>query len=265
MMQAVRVRPVLRPDPGPRRLLRAPRSGNVRWRCCSCCCLLERRITSVSRALLARFKARASFMFAGCCRWRSLAGDGCSGASRGHAPVVRRPGSQCSAFGQNGTVAERPIRLFGDPVLRTPCDAVDAFDDVLIRLVADLEETVSAPGRAGLAANQIGVSRRVFAYNIDGQVGHLVNPVVEATEGEQEDEEGCLSIPGLWYPLKRAQYVRARGIDQLGQPAIVEGEDLLARCIQHEVDHLNGRLFVDRLSGSARKLAMRDLREGFAS
>jgi Polypeptide deformylase len=103
--------------------------------------------------------------------------------------------------------------------------------------------TVSAPGRAGLAANQIGVSRRVFAYNIDGQVGHLANPVIEATEGEQEDEEGCLSIPGLWYPLKRAQYVRARGIDQLGQPAIVEGEDLLARCIQHEVDHLNGRLF----------------------
>jgi len=162
-------------------------------------------------------------------------------------------------------VAERPIRLFGDPVLRTPCDAVDAFDDVLILLVADLEETVSAPGRAGLAANQIGVSRRVFAYNIDGQVGHLVNPVIEATEGEQEDEEGCLSIPGLWYPLKRAQYVRARGIDQLGQPAIVEGEGLLARCIQHEVDHLNGRLFVDRLAGSARKLAMRDLREGFAS
>ena len=97
-------------------------------------------------------------------------------------------------------MAERPIRLFGDPVLRTPCDAVDAFDDVLIRLVADLEETVSAPGRAGLAANQIGVSRRVFAYNIDGQVGHLVNPVIETTEGEQEDEEGCLSIPGLWYP-----------------------------------------------------------------
>ena len=162
-------------------------------------------------------------------------------------------------------MAERPIRLFGDPVLRTPCDAVDTFDDVLIRLVADLEETVSAPGRAGLAANQIGVSRRVFAYNIDGQVGHLVNPVIEVVEGEQEDEEGCLSIPGLWYPLQRAQYARVRGIDRLGQPVVVEGEGLLARCIQHEVDHLNGRLFVDRLSGSARKQAMRDLRERYAS
>lgn len=170
-----------------------------------------------------------------------------------------------SALGQNGTVAERPIRLFGDPVLRTPCDAVDTFDDVLIRLVADLEETVSAPGRAGLAANQIGVSRRVFSYNIDGQVGHLVNPVIEATEGEQEDEEGCLSIPGLWYPLQRAQYARVRGIDRLGQPVVVEGDGLLARCIQHEVDHLNGRMFVDRLSGSARKQAMRDLRERYAS
>lgn len=90
-------------------------------------------------------------------------------------------------------MAERPIRLFGDPVLRTPCDVVDAFDDVLIRLVADLEETVSAPGRAGLAANQIGVSRRVFAYNIDGQVGHLVNPVIEATEGSRKTrKDACL-------------------------------------------------------------------------
>ena len=162
-------------------------------------------------------------------------------------------------------MAERPIRLFGDPVLRTLCDAVDKFDEALIRLVADLDETVSVPGRAGLAANQIGVSRRVFAYNVDGQVGHLVNPVIEAIEGEQEDEEGCLSIPGMWYPLRRAHYARVRGVDRLGQPVVVEGEGLLARCIQHEVDHLNGRLFVDCLSGSARKQAMRDLRERYAS
>ena len=175
------------------------------------------------------------------------------------------PSSQPSASGQNGTVAERSIRLFGDPVLRTACDAVDMFDDALTRLVADLEQTVSSPGRAGLAANQIGVSRRVFAYNIDGQVGHLVNPVIEAIEGEQEDEEGCLSIPGLWYPLRRAQYAKARGTDRLGQPAMLEGEGLMARCIQHEVDHLNGRLFVDLLSGSTRKQALRDLRERYAS
>jgi peptide deformylase len=162
-------------------------------------------------------------------------------------------------------VAQRPIRLFGDPVLRTPCDAVDKFDEALITLVADLEETVSAPGRVGLAANQIGVSRRVFAYHVDGQAGHLVNPVIEAMEGEQEDDEGCLSIPGLWYPLRRAQYARVRGVDRQGHPVVLEGEGLLARCIQHEVDHLNGRLFVERLSGSVRKQAMRDLRDRFIS
>jgi peptide deformylase len=162
-------------------------------------------------------------------------------------------------------MAQRPIRLVGDPVLRTRCDAVDRFGRPLIGLVADLEETVSAPGRAGLAANQIGVSRRVFAYNVHGRVGHLVNPVLEAVEGEQEEDEGCLSLPGLWYPVRRAQYARVRGADRLGQPVVVEGEGLLARCIQHEVDHLNGQLFVDRLSGGARKQAMRDLREMYIS
>jgi peptide deformylase len=131
--------------------------------------------------------------------------------------------------------------------------------------VADLEETVSAPGRAGLAANQIGVGRRVFAYNVDGRVGHLVNPVIEAVEGEQEEDEGCLSLPGLWYPVRRARYARVRGVDRLGHPVVVEGEGLLARCIQHEVDHLNGQLVVDRLSGSVRKQAMRDLREMYIS
>jgi peptide deformylase len=161
-------------------------------------------------------------------------------------------------------VAERPIRLFGDPVLRTPCDAVVTFDEGLIGLVADLEETVSAPGRAGLAANQIGVSRRVFSYHVDGQVGYLVNPVIEATEGEQDGEEGCLSLPEMWYPLRRAQYARVRGVDRLGQPVVIEGEGLLARCIQHEVDHLDGRLFVDRLTGAVRRQAMRDLRERYA-
>jgi peptide deformylase len=162
-------------------------------------------------------------------------------------------------------MAERPIRLFGDPVLRTSCDPVSAFDGALFSLVTDLEETVDAPGRAGLAANQIGVSRRVFSYHVDGQVGYLVNPVIEATEGEQEDDEGCLSIPGLWYPLRRAQYAKVSGVDRSGQPVVLEGEGLLARCIQHEVDHLDGRLFVDRLSGAARRQAMRDLRERYIS
>lgn len=89
--------------------------------------------------------------------------------------------------------------------------------------------------------------------------------MIEAIEGEQDNDEGCLSIPGMWYPLQRAQYARVRGVNCLGQPVVVEGEGLLARCIQHEVDHLNGRLFVDRLSGTARKQAMRELRERYAS
>ncbi len=139
------------------------------------------------------------------------------------------------------------------------------FDEALFRLVADLEETVSRPGRAGLAASQIGVSRRAFAYNVDGQAGYVVNPVIEAIEGEQEGEEGCLSIPELWYPLRRARYARVTGVDRSRQPIVIQGEGLLARCIQHEVDHLNGRLFIDRLSGSVRKQAMRDLRERYIS
>jgi peptide deformylase len=180
---------------------------------------------------------------------------------------VITPGRPTGPFplGQNGTVAERPIRVFGDPVLRTSCDAVGKFDDALISLVTDLEDTVSAPGRAGLAANQIGVSRRVFAYDVDGQLGHIVNPVLEAAEGEQEEDEGCLSIPGLWYPLQRARYARVSGVDRSGQPVVIEGEGVLARALQHEVDHLNGRLFIDRLSGSARKQAMRDVRDRYVS
>jgi peptide deformylase len=164
-------------------------------------------------------------------------------------------------------MVQRPIRILGDPVLRSACREVELFDHSLVSLVADLEETVASPGRAGLAANQIGVVRRVFSWHIDGEVGHLVNPVIEAEEGEQDDdsEEGCLSIPGLFYPCPRAEFVRARGFNQHGEAVVVEGRGLMARCIQHEVDHLNGRLFIDRLSGAVRKQAMRDLRQLSAS
>jgi peptide deformylase len=160
-------------------------------------------------------------------------------------------------------MVQRPIRILGDPVLRSVCREVETFDYGLVSLVADLEATVASPGRAGLAANQIGVVRRVFSWHIDGEVGHLVNPMIEAEEGEQDDdgEEGCLSIPGLFYPCPRAEFVRARGFNQHGQVVVVEGHGLMARCIQHEVDHLNGRLFIDRLSGPIRKQAMRDLRQ----
>ncbi|MFI5892120.1 peptide deformylase [Actinoplanes sp. NPDC051513] len=157
-------------------------------------------------------------------------------------------------------MAVRPIRIFGDPVLRTEADPVTAFDAQLRALVADLEDTVRVPGRAGVAAPQIGVSLRVFSYNVAGQVGHLVNPVLSGFEGEQDDEEGCLSLPGLAYPTKRSMSVTAKGFDAYGEPLVIHGTGFLARALQHETDHLNGTLYVDTLSGDARRQALRELR-----
>lgn len=156
----------------------------------------------------------------------------------------------------------RPIRELGDPVLRTPSDEVRAFDGWLAALVRDLEETVDNPGRAGVAAPQIGVSARVFSYNIDGVIGHLVNPViVERSEEIQDGDEGCLSVPGIWAPTVRALRCVAEGFDVDGKPLRLEGEGLMARCLQHEVDHLDGTVFLDRLTGEARKSALRALRD----
>ena len=156
----------------------------------------------------------------------------------------------------------RPIRELGDPVLRTPADEVRAFDKELAALVRDLEETVDHPGRAGLAAPQIGVSARVFSYNVDGVIGHLVNPrVVELSEEIQDGDEGCLSVPGIWAPTVRAEHAAVEGFDVHGEPLRLEGSGLMARCLQHEVDHLDGKVFLDRLAGDARKQAFRMLRE----
>ncbi|HEV7728328.1 MAG TPA: peptide deformylase [Modestobacter sp.] len=155
----------------------------------------------------------------------------------------------------------RPIRVLGDPVLRTPADPVRAFDRDLAALVRDLEETVDNPGRAGVAAPQIGVGLRVFSYNVDGVIGHLVNPViVERSEELQDDDEGCLSIPGLYAPTARAMHCATEGFDVHGEPVRLEGSGLMARCLQHEVDHLDGKLFVDRLTGETRKRVLRALR-----
>ncbi len=154
----------------------------------------------------------------------------------------------------------RAIRQIGDPVLRTPCDPVRDFDDKLRALVADLEESVDAPGRAGLAAPQIGVGLRVFAYNIDGTIGHLVNPrLVERSEETETQDEGCLSIPGVWFPTLRSTYAVAEGVDQYGQPLTLSGHGLMARCLQHEIDHLDGRLYLDRLTGETKRAAYRAL------
>jgi peptide deformylase len=158
-------------------------------------------------------------------------------------------------------VTVRPIRELGDPVLRTPADPVRSFDKELAALVRDLEETVDHPGRAGLAAPQIGVSARVFSYNIDGEIGHLVNPrIVELSDETQDGDEGCLSLPGLWAPTERAMHCVAEGFDVHGEPRRLSGTGLMARCLQHEVDHLDGTVFLDRLTGEVRKAALRALR-----
>jgi peptide deformylase len=159
-------------------------------------------------------------------------------------------------------VTIRPIRELGDPVLRTPADEVRAFDRDLAALVRDLLETVDHPGRAGLAGPQIGVSLRAFSYNIDGVIGHMVNPViVELSEETQDGDEGCLSVPGIWAPTVRAMHAVVEGFDVHGEPLRLEGSGLMARALQHEVDHLDGKLFLDRLTGEARKTALRALRD----
>ena len=155
----------------------------------------------------------------------------------------------------------QPIRLFGDPVLRKPAAEVVDFDRELRRLVEDLTDTMrEAPG-AGLAAPQIGVGLRVFTWYVDGEVGHLVNPTLRLSEEQQDGPEGCLSIPGLSIDCRRAMSVVARGFDQYGEPVTVEGSALLARALQHETDHLDGVLFLDRLTPERRKQAMKEIRE----
>jgi peptide deformylase len=154
----------------------------------------------------------------------------------------------------------RPIRIFGDPVLRTEADPVTSFDAELRALIDDLEDTVREPGRAGVAAPQIGVSLRAFSYNVDDTIGHMINPVLTDFEGEQDDDEGCLSIPGLYFPTKRAMSVTATGFDRYGEPLVIHGTGFLARALQHETDHLNGTLYIDTLTGDVRRQALREMR-----
>ncbi len=154
----------------------------------------------------------------------------------------------------------KPIRLFGDPVLKTPADPVTVFDAELRKLVADLTDTMrDAPG-LGLAAPQIGVGLRVFTYYVDDVLGHLINPDLNLSEDEETDDEGCLSFPGISYPVKRSYGLVAKGFDMHGEPVRLEGSGLLARCVQHETDHLDGVLFIDRMDPEQRKLAMKEIR-----
>ena len=154
----------------------------------------------------------------------------------------------------------QPLRLFGDPVLRTECDPVTRFDDATGRLVDDLLENVLLPGRAGLAAPQIGVSLAVFSYNIDGQHGYVINPVVAEASGEYDGPEGCLSIPGIYADTVRPMHTVVTGVDRHGDPITVTGTGELSRALQHETDHLRGVLFIDRLTGQERKDVLAQIR-----
>lgn len=151
----------------------------------------------------------------------------------------------------------RPLRYLGDPVLRTPSDPVMRFDEALARLIEDLLDTVQEPGRAGLAANQIGSSLAAFAYNVDGQLGYLINPRIVEQSGDDYGPEACLSIPGISALRHRSATVTAAGVDLQQEPVIVTGTGELARALEHETDHLHGELFIDGLDPDERRRVMR--------
>ena len=158
-------------------------------------------------------------------------------------------------------MTERQIRLFGDPVLRSVCDPIVPGDARVKGLIDDLLETVQVPGRAGLAANQIGVGLRAFSYNIDGVVGYVINPVLVETSGEPElVEEGCLSVPGFYFPRRRFPFARVTGIDLDGTPVELSGDGVLAQALQHETDHLDGHLYIEGLEPETKREAMRAIR-----
>jgi peptide deformylase len=159
-------------------------------------------------------------------------------------------------------MTERQIRLFGDPVLRSACDLIVPGDTRVRGLIDDLLETVAVPGRAGLAANQIGVGLRAFSYNIDGEIGYVINPVLAEVSGEPElVEEGCLSVPGFFFPRRRYPFARVTGIDLLGNPVELAGEGVLAQALQHETDHLDGHLYIEGLDPEVKREAMRAIRQ----
>jgi len=158
-------------------------------------------------------------------------------------------------------VTVRPIRLFGDPVLRSPADPVTLGDPRLEGLVEDLLDTVRVPGRAGVAAPQIGVGLRAFSWNVDGDVGYVLDPVVVEASGEHElVDEGCLSVPDFWFPTPRWSYARVEGVDLAGDRVVLEGTGLMAQALQHETDHLAGTLYVMTLEPETRREALREIR-----
>ncbi|WP_439563880.1 peptide deformylase [Microcella sp.] len=159
-------------------------------------------------------------------------------------------------------MAVRPIRLFGDPVLRSAADPIGRIDAAVHGLVADLIDTVRVPGRAGVAAPQIGVGLRAFSYNVDGVIGYVLNPELVEVRGDPEAvDEGCLSVPGFGFPRRRHPWARVVGIDLDGAAVDLSGDGLLAQALQHECDHLDGRLFIEGLDPEIKREAMRAVRQ----
>lgn len=158
-------------------------------------------------------------------------------------------------------MAVRPIRFLGDPILRSPTDPIEPTSDRAHAIVEDLIDTVKLPGRAGVAANQIGVGFRVFSYNIDGAIGYLINPTLVSVSGELElMSEGCLSVPDFTFPRQRYPRATARGFQLDGSEIDVSGEGLLAQALQHELDHLDGVLYIEGLEPDIKRDALRQIR-----
>ncbi|CAN5422748.1 peptide deformylase [soil metagenome] len=157
-------------------------------------------------------------------------------------------------------MTERQIRIFGDPVLKTVSDPIRPTDDVT-GLIEDLIDTVKVPGRAGVAAPQIGVNQRAFSYNVDGQVGYIINPVLVEVSGEPElVDEGCLSVPGFYFERLRYPFARVTGVDIAGNAIELSGEGVMAQALQHETDHLDGKLYIEGLEKGLRREAMTAIR-----
>ena len=159
-------------------------------------------------------------------------------------------------------MAVRPIRFFGDPVLRSKCDPIALHTPAARALADDLVDTVREPGRAGVAANQIGVGLRAFSYNVDDEVGYILNPVLAEVRGEPEPvDEGCLSVPGFSFPRMRYPYARVTGTDVDGNEIELQGEGLMAQALQHELDHLDGKLYIEGLEPEIKRDALRLIRQ----
>lgn len=158
-------------------------------------------------------------------------------------------------------MAVREIRLFGDPVLRTTCEPITEIDAGVRAMVTDLVETVAFDGRAGLASTQIGYTQRAFSLHIDGEIEYILNPeLVEVSGDPVPTGEGCLSVPELWFSVLRYPHATVRGIDLDGNEVVIEGTGLKAQALQHEMDHLDGKLYLNRLDRESRGEAMRQIR-----